>query len=35
MPHPTHHQLAAAWRQTVQSWLVCQGLISVRLNKNK
>ena len=35
MPNRTHHQLAAAWRQTVQSWLVCQGLISIRLNKNK
>ena len=35
MPNRTHHQLAAAWRLTVESWLVGQGLISIRLNKNK
>jgi transposase InsO family protein len=28
-----HQQFAALWRQTVESWLRCQGLISVRLNK--
>jgi hypothetical protein len=35
MSNRTHHQLAAAWRLPVESWLVCQGLISIRLNKNK
>jgi len=34
MPNRTRHQVEAAWRRTVESWLVCQGLISIRLNKN-
>jgi transposase InsO family protein len=34
MPNRTRHQTEAAWRLTVESWLVCQGLISIRLNKN-
>jgi hypothetical protein len=34
MPKRTRHQTEAAWRLTVESWLICQGLISVRLNKN-
>jgi len=35
MSNRTHQQLAAAWRQTVESWLAGQGLISIRLNRNK
>jgi hypothetical protein len=34
MPNPTHHQVEAAWRLTVESWLVCQGLITLRPDKN-
>ena len=34
MPNRTHHQMEAAWRLTVELWLVCHGLISIRLNKN-
>ena len=28
-----HHALATQWRRTVETWLRCQGLISIRLNK--
>ena len=28
-----HHAYAACWRRTVETWLRCQGLISIRLNK--
>ncbi|MGD1084048.1 MAG: hypothetical protein ABSA47_04755 [Verrucomicrobiota bacterium] len=34
MPNRTHHQMEAAWRLTVESWLVCHGLISIRLNQH-
>ena len=33
MPNPTQRRCDAAWRRTVESWLVRQGLIQVRLNK--
>jgi hypothetical protein len=32
MPNPTQRQCDAAWRRTVESWLVRQALITVRLN---
>ena len=32
MPNPTQRQCDAIWRHTVESWLVSQGLITVRLN---
>jgi hypothetical protein len=35
MPNANHHQVQAVWSLTVESWLVCQGLITVRPNKNQ
>ncbi len=34
MPNRTHHRLEAAGRLQVESWLVCQGLITIRPDKN-
>jgi transposase InsO family protein len=35
MTKGNHHTLASAWRLTVESWLRCQGLISVRQSTKK
>jgi hypothetical protein len=35
MTNGNHHTIATAWRLTVESWLRCQGLISVRQQPNK
>jgi transposase InsO family protein len=35
MTKGNHHAIASAWRLTVESWLRCQGLISVRQNTKK
>jgi transposase InsO family protein len=35
MVNRNHHTLAAAWRSTVETWLRCQGLITIRHRPNK